>query len=70
MKLRRGSKEWPVIVVNIISVLNLRPNEGLAGHAPITVHCGMKPTRPLDLILSNDEENLNDLRGRNAWRFI
>ena len=50
MELRRDSKEWPIIVANIMSALNQRPSVGLAGHAPVEVHCGMKPSGPLDLI--------------------
>ena len=58
MELRRDMKEWPQIVMNIMSALNQRPSAGLAGHAPTEVHCGMKPTGPLDLILSQDEEDI------------
>ena len=58
LELRRDGKEWPMIVANIMSALNQRVSVGLAGHAPIEVHCGMKPTGPLNLIVSPEEEEV------------
>jgi len=58
---RLEENDWPHLLVNIAHIINHSPSAALGGLAPVTVHCGIKPSNPLSVCFLPDKRDFIDL---------
>ena len=58
---RLDMMQWVLLVSNVQYALNQRASESLANHAPVTVHSGILPSGPLNVVLTDRMGNMRDI---------
>jgi transposase InsO family protein len=54
-ELKKSTEEWPDVVAQIEFVLNHTERVGLAGHSPVEIHGGVKPSKAMDVIFDTQK---------------
>jgi Chromo (CHRromatin Organisation MOdifier) domain len=57
-ELGKSDEEWPDVLAQTEFVLNHTHRKGLAGHTPVEVHGGTKPSKAMDAIFSAAQQHV------------